>query len=77
VRRTLSETRTSHKFEKPKNGKGHSVKLSQRAVEALRSHRTTQEGERLAATNWEDMGLVFPTTTGTTMSCTNLLGRHF
>ena len=26
---------------------------------------------------WQDNGLVFPTTTGTTMSCTNLLGRHF
>jgi integrase len=26
---------------------------------------------------WQDNGLVFPTTTGTTMSCTNLLGRRF
>jgi len=26
---------------------------------------------------WQDNGLVFPTTTGTTMSGTNLLGRHF
>jgi hypothetical protein len=26
---------------------------------------------------WEDSGLVFPTITGTTMSGTNLLGRHF
>jgi hypothetical protein len=26
---------------------------------------------------WQDNDLVFPTTTGTTMSCTNLLGRHF
>ena len=31
----------------------------------------------LAATNWQDNGLVFPTTTGTTTSGTNLLGRHF
>jgi integrase len=30
VRRTLSETRTGHKFEKPKNGKGRSVKCSQK-----------------------------------------------
>lgn len=29
VRRTLSETRTGHKFELTKNGKGRSVKLSQ------------------------------------------------
>jgi integrase len=77
VRRTLSETRTGHRFEKPKNDKGRSVKLSQRTIDALRSHRTRQKGERQVAAKWEDMGLVFPTTTGTTMSCTNLLGRHF
>jgi integrase len=78
VRRTLSETRTGHKFEKPKNGKGRSVKLSQRAAEALNSHRVRQNEERLnAGSLWQDNGLVFPTTTGTTMSCTNLLGRHF
>jgi hypothetical protein len=28
IRRTRSETRTRHRFEKPKNGKGRSVKLS-------------------------------------------------
>jgi len=39
VRRTLLQTRTGHKFELPKNGKGHSIKLSRKAVEALRSHR--------------------------------------
>jgi integrase len=42
VRRTLSETRTGHKFEKPKNGKGRSLRCSQKATEALRSHRTRQ-----------------------------------
>ena len=78
VRRTLSETRTGHKFEKPKNGKGRSVKCSQKATEALRSHRALQNEERLRVGSlWQDNGLVFPTTTGTTMSCTNLLGRHF
>ncbi len=78
VRRTLSETRTGHKFEKPKNGKGRSLKLSQKATEALRSHRARQNEERLRAGSlWQDNGLVFPTTTGTTMSCTNLLGRYF
>jgi integrase len=45
VRRTLSQTRTGHKFEKPKNGKGRSVKLSQTALEALRSHRAPERGE--------------------------------
>jgi integrase len=78
VRRTLSETRTGHIFEKPKNGKSRSVKLSRKATEALRTHRARQNEERLAAGSlWQDNGLVFPTTTGTTMRCTNLLGRHF
>jgi integrase len=78
VRRTLSETRTGHKFELPKNGKVSSVKLSQRAVEALKSHRAHQNEERLKAGSlWQDHDLVFPTGIGTTMSGTNLTGRHF
>ena len=78
VRRTLSETRTGPKFEFPKSGKGRSIKLSRKAVEALRSHRARQAREKLRlGTLWQDNGLVFPTTTGTTMSGTNLLGRHF
>jgi len=78
VRRTLSETRTGHKFENPKNGKGRSVKCSQKATEALRSHRARQGEERLRVGSlWQDNGLVFPTTTGTTKSGTNLTGRHF
>jgi integrase len=69
VRRTLSETRTGHKFELPKYGKGRSVKLSQGAVEALKSHRACQNEERLKADSlWQDHDLVFPTTIGTTMS---------
>ena len=78
VRRTLSETRTGHKFEKPKNGKGRSVKGSQKATESLRSHHARQGEERLRVGSlWQDNDLVFPTTTGTTKSGTNLTGRHF
>ncbi len=78
VRRTLSETRTGHKFELPKSGKGRSIKLSRKAVEALRSHRARQAQEKLRLGSlWQDNGLVFPTTTGTTTSGTNLLGRYF
>ena len=77
VKCTLSQTRTGPTFEKPKSGKGRSVKCSQKATEALRSHRTCQNQERLAAGPlWHDNDLVFPTLTGTT-SGTNLLGRHF
>ncbi len=78
VRRTLSETRTGHKFELPKSGKGRLIKLSRKTVEALRSHRVRQAEEKLRLGSlWQDNGLVFPTTTGTTTSGTNLLGRHF
>jgi integrase len=78
VRRTLSETRTGHIFEKPKNGNGRSVRCSQKATEAIRTPRACQNEERLRVGSlWQDNGLVFPTTTGTTMSGTNLLGRHF
>ncbi len=78
VRRTLSQTRTGHIFEKPKNGKGWSVKCSRRATEALKRHRARQNEERLGMGSlWQDNGLAFPTITGTTLSGTNLLGRHF
>jgi integrase len=79
VSRTLSQTRDlGHIFEKPKNGKGRSVKCSQKATEALKHHRARQNEERLGMGSlWADIGLVFPTITGTTMSGTNLLGRHF
>jgi hypothetical protein len=46
VRRTLSETRTGHKFEFSKI-KGCAIKFSQKAVEALRSHRARQAEEKL------------------------------
>ena len=78
VRRTLSQTRTGHKFELPKSGKGRSIKLSKKATDALRRHRAKQAETKLRLGSlWQDNGLVFPTTTGTTMSGTNLLGRHF
>lgn len=78
ISRTLSQTRTGHKFEKPKSGKGRAVKLSQGALEALGSHRAHQNKARLAVGSlWQDNGLVFPTTIGTTMSGTNLMNRHF
>ena len=65
VRRTLSETRTGHKFEPPKNGKGRSVKLSKSAVDTLKGHRARQNAERLGkGSRWSDEGLVFPNAFG-------------
>jgi integrase len=57
--------------------KGCSIRCSQKATDALRSHHARQNGESLGWALWQDNGPVFPTTTGTTMSSTNLLGRHF
>jgi integrase len=52
--------------------------LSRKAVEALKSHRAQQAEERLRLGSlWQENGLVFPTTAGTTTSGTNLLGRYF
>ena len=74
----LSQTRTGHTFEMPKNGKGRSIKCSHKATEALSRHWSRQNQERHAAGPlWEDNDLVFPTLTGTTKSGTYLLGRHF
>jgi integrase len=67
VRRTLSETWTGHKFEKPKNGKGRSIRCSQKATEALRSQHARQNEER---------GLGQAPSGRTTASCFRLqLGR--
>jgi len=78
VRRTLSETRTGHKFEAPKNGKGRSIKLTRDAVEALRGHLKRQLEEIEAARDYyQDHGLVFASHKGTTMSASNLTARSF
>ena len=76
VRRTLSDTREGFKFEQPKSGKGRSVKLSQRATEALRSHRKRQL-EQTGEVEERFKGLVFTTTNGTPYTCTNLLSQRF
>jgi integrase len=78
VRRTLSETRTGHVFEAPKNGKGRNIKLTVGAVDALKQHKATRNAERLkAGPTWEDKGLIFPSQRGTTMNARNLTARSF
>jgi integrase len=73
VRRTLSETRGRRSFEPPKSGRGRSLRLSSRAVNALRAHRKAQLKERMTKAGlWEDHGLVFASEVGTTMSGRNL-----
>lgn len=76
VRRTLSETRTGRKFELRKSGNGHSIKLSRKAVEALRGHRARQR----RSCGWALCGRKTASCSRpqqTAASGTNLLGRHF
>jgi integrase len=47
VRRSLSETRGRRSFEAPKSGSGRYLRLSRRAVSALRAHRKRQLEERM------------------------------
>jgi hypothetical protein len=54
------------------------VKFTQTAMEALRSHRTLQNEERLSAgAGWADMGLVFPNRLGKPMDAGNLYHRDW
>jgi integrase len=49
------------------------VRLPEFAVEALKSHRTRQREEKLAAgKEWVEMGLVFATTIGTILDYSNV-----
>ena len=76
VRRTISEARSGRIFEAPKNGKGRSIRLTKKAVEALRGHRKRQLEEKLRlGTLWQENGLVFPSQAGTPLAGRNLI-RH-
>ena len=73
VRRSLSETRGRRSFVAPKSGRGRHLRLSRRAVSALRVHRKRQLEERVRKAGlWEDHGLIFPSEVGTPMSGRNL-----
>jgi integrase len=74
VRRSLSEARSGRIFEVPKSGKGRSIRLTRRAVNALRAHRKRQLEERMKLAGlWQDHGLVFPSQVGTPLSGRNLI----
>jgi integrase len=78
VRRTKSTAKSGPTFTAPKNGKGRSIKLTRHAVEALSSHRATQNAERLKAGSlWEDNGLVFATHGGKPLDSHNVARTSF
>jgi integrase len=64
-------------FSEPKNASRRTLELPQRAVEALRSHRKKQAGEKLRATDYGDTGLVFATGKGTPIDAQNIINRYF
>jgi integrase len=78
VRRTRSQAKTGPTFTAPKNGKGRSIILTRRAVEALKAHKAAQNAERLKLGDlWEDNNLVFCTTAGKPLDFRNVATASF
>ncbi len=78
VRRTRSRAKTGPTFTAPKNGKGRQLRLTRRAVEVLKSHKATQNTERLKAGSlWEGGNLVFCTHAGRPLDFRNLAKASF
>lgn len=65
-------------FVTPKGGKGRTIRLPVRTVEALKTHRARQAEEKLKAGSlYEDGGLVFATEVGTPLEPSNIDRRSF
>jgi integrase len=78
VRRTRSQAKSGPTFTTPKSGKGRSIRLTGRAVEALRSHKAAQNAERLKLGDlWEDNGLIYCTTAGKPLDFRNVATASF
>jgi len=76
VKRSLDVPGT---FRAPKNpASRRTLKLTPRALAALRAHRVRQSAERLqAGSRWQDNDLVFPNTIGKPMNAGNFYRRAF
>jgi integrase len=81
VRRTLTRTDNGKRYTlgEPKTRKSRrTVRLTERAVEALRSHRARQAEERLrAGAHYQDQGLIFAGEHGGIINPSNLRNRSF
>jgi len=70
--------RSGLRFSTPKGGKGRTISLPPRAIEALRAHRARQAEERLRAGSlYRDGNLVFATQVGTPLEPSNIDRRSF
>ena len=76
VRRSLDGDGT---FKVPKNqAASRTLKLTSRALDALKTHKVCQNAERLrAGAHWKDHDLVFPNAVGKPMNAGNLYRREF
>jgi integrase len=63
VRRS-ADTRTQTRISTTKTGEERRVGIGARTVATLKAHKKRQLEERMAASSWEDPGLVFPNTRG-------------
>ncbi len=81
VRRTLTRGEDGRGWvvgASTKSGKGRRVRLTRRAVTALKDHRKRQLEERMRLAGlWSDQGLVFPNETGSLFNPSNLRNRSF
>jgi len=64
-------------FSKPKNASRRTIDLPQKALEALRTHRKSQLGEKFKAGSYQDSALVFAMGKGTPLDAQNIVNRHF
>ena len=62
--RLSADTRTKPRVSSTKTGRERKISLGPRTVELLTAHRSRQLVERMKATTWEDLGLVFPNDRG-------------
>jgi integrase len=61
-----------------KSGRGRRVRLTRRAIAALKDHRKRQLEERMRLAGlWQDQDLVFPNQTGYLFNPSNLRNRSF
>ena len=81
VRRTLTRGEDGRGWvvgASTKSGKGRRVRLTRRAVTALKDHRKRQLEERMCLAGlWQDQGLVFAGETGSFINPSNLRNRSF
>ncbi|MGI8541163.1 MAG: tyrosine-type recombinase/integrase [Rubrobacteraceae bacterium] len=81
VRRTITRGEDGRGYvvgASTKSGRGRRVRLTRRAVAALKDHRKRQIEERMKLAGlWKDQGLIFPNETGSLLNPSNLRTRSF